>query len=301
MRIDPRRLLDLLAIARHGSFSAAAEATSVSQPALSQSIAQLEHGIGAKVLERDRSGARLTETGCALAFHARALESLLDRAKEEMRLRQLGLRGPLAVGITPISAVGLVPRALKLLVDESPDVTVSLTEGLDDELVAMLCARQLDLVVSRLRPGLEGIESEALAMSDWALITRADHPLARRAAVTLREIADVDWVLPAGGSAFRRQMEVVFAAAGMAWPQRAISTNSILAIKAIVMNTSCVTIMSPMLAEVETHAGRLHAVPLKDVASLQPVGMVWRAGDPPSPIAERFVRLLRLAAAETAD
>ena len=299
MRIDPRRLLDLLAVARHGSFSGAAEATNVSQPGLSQSIAQLEHGLGVKVLERDRHGARLTEFGRALVFHARALESLLDRAKEETRLRALGIEGPLAVGITPITAAGLVPQALALLARDAPDIAVSLTEGLDDELVAMLRARELDLVVSRLRPGLEDVHSEPLMMSDWALITRPDHPLAERSSVSLGEIADVQWVLPAGGSAFRRQMETVFAAAGLAWPDRAISTNSILAIKAIVMDTECVTIMSPLLVEVEVRARRLRAVPLQDIAPLQPVGMMWRAGDELSPIAARFARVLRLAAAES--
>ena len=112
MKIDPRRLLDLLAVARHGSFSGAAEATNVSQPGLSQSISQLERGLGVRLLDRDRHGARLNVFGKALAFHAQALESLLDRAKEETRLLSLGLEGLLSIGITPVTAVGLVPKAL---------------------------------------------------------------------------------------------------------------------------------------------------------------------------------------------
>jgi molybdate transport repressor ModE-like protein len=301
MRIDPRRLLDLLAIARHGSFSGAAEALGVSQPGLSQGIAQLEHGLGVKVLERDRHGARLTEIGRALAFHARALESLLERAKGEARLHALGLEGTLAVGITPVTAVGLVPQALAMLERESPDIVVTLTEGLDDELLAMLRARELDLVVSRLRPGHDDLHSEPLTVADWALITRPDHPLARRSAVALGDIGGVQWVLPAGGSAFRRQLETVFAAAGVPWPVRGISTNSILAIKAIVMDTACVTIMAPVLVDVELRARRLQAVPLQDIAPLQPVGMTWRGGDELSPIAARFARVLRLAAADSAQ
>jgi LysR family transcriptional regulator, regulator of abg operon len=298
MRIDPRRLLDLLAVSRHGSFSAAAEATNVSQPGLSQSIAQLEHGLGVRVLERGRHGARLTEVGEVLAFHARALESLLDQAKEETRLHSLGVQGRLAIGITPVSATALVPQALEMLVRETPGISVSVFEGLDDELVDMLRSRELDLVVSRLRPGMDEVESEPLIMSEWALITRPEHPLARRDSISLREITEVQWVVPAGGSAFRRQMEIVFANAGLQWPVRGVSTNSILAIKAIVMNTECVTIMSPALVEVECQAGRLRAVPLADVAPLQPVGLIWRKGDELSPIAARFARILRQAARE---
>lgn len=299
MRIDPRRLLDLLAVARHGTISAAAEALSVSQPGLSQSISQLEHGLGAKVLERDRHGARLTDLGQVLMFHAQALESLLDRAKEETRLRSLGIEGPLAVGITPITAASLVPKALGLLFEQSPRVAVSLVEGLDDELVAMLRARELDVVVSRLRPGLKGVDSEPLVLSDWALITGPRHPLATRSSVTLAEIPTDHWVLPAGGSAFRRQMEMVFASASLPWPTMGVSTNSILAIKAIVMNTEGVTIMSPGLVEVERLAGRLQVVPLKDVAPLQPVGMMWRSGEALSPIAARFAKVLRFVAADS--
>jgi DNA-binding transcriptional LysR family regulator len=300
MRLDPRRLLDLLAVSRHGSFSAAADATGVSQPGLSQSIAQLEHGLGVRVLERDRHGARLTDAGRMLAFHARALESVLDRAKEEAHLQSLGIEGPLAVGITPVSAATLVPEAIGMLLGESPRVAVSITEGLDDELVAMLQAREIDLVISRLRPGIAGLVSEPLVAADWALITRPNHPLASREAVSLREIENVQWVLPAGGSAFRRQMETVFAAAGIEWPLAGINTNSILAIKSIVMRSECVTLMSPALVEVECATARLRAVPLVDVAPLQPVGMTWRGGDEQTPIVMRFAKVLRFVAAESA-
>ncbi|HXD39956.1 MAG TPA: LysR family transcriptional regulator [Ramlibacter sp.] len=298
LRIDPRRLLDLLAVARHGSFSSAAEAMNVSQPGLSQSIALLEHGLGVKVMERGRHGARLTDVGEVLAFHARALEGLLDRAKEETRLRALGIEGPLAVGITPVAAAVLVPQALSSLLAESPHISVTLTEGLDDDLVEMLRARELDLVVSRLRPGVGQVESEPLIAADWALITNPGHPLAQRESVSLMELGEVQWVVPAGGSAFRRQMETVFAAAGVEWPVRGIATNSILAIKSIVMNTDGVTMMSPALVDVERRAGRLKAVPLRDVAPMLPVGLMWRSGDELSPIAARFAKVLRQTAVE---
>ncbi|MBI5259724.1 MAG: LysR family transcriptional regulator [Burkholderiales bacterium] len=294
MRIDPRRLLDLLAVARHGSFSAAAEALNVSQPGLSQSIAQLEHGLGGvRLLERDRHGARLTGQGEALAFHARALEALLGRAKEQVRLGAAGIQGPLAIGVTPVTAASLVPQALAALLQATPQVAVSVVEGLDDELLGMLRARELDIVVCRLRGALEGLASALLTSAGWSLIVAPTHRLAARGKVALNELVGERWVLPASGSAFRRQMEMVFEAAGLPWPDAGISTNSIPAIKSIVMATGSVALMSPALASVECEAGRLCAVPLVEAAPLQPVGMVWRGDDEPSPIATRFMRLLR--------
>ncbi|MBK8759068.1 MAG: LysR family transcriptional regulator [Sulfuritalea sp.] len=298
MRLDPRRLLELLAVARHGSLSGAAESIGVSQPALSQSIAVLEHGLGVRVLDRDRHGARLTEFGKTLVFHAQALESLLDRAKVDTRLRSLGVEGLLALGITPITAVGLVPIALESLLRDTPNVSVSVVEDLDDRILSMLRARELDLVISRLGvgPDYPDVKTEPLLLADWSLILRSEHPLASLSSVSLKDLDGVKWVLPAGGSAFRRQLENMFATAGIGWPTRAINTNSILAIKAIVMSSDCVTIMSPRLVEVEREIGRISTIALTDVGPLRPVGLMWRANDELSPIAARFADVLRRVA-----
>ncbi len=298
MRLDPRRLLDLLSISRHGSFIGAAEATNISQPALSQSIAQLEHGLGVRVLNRSRHGAQLTEVGKSLIYHAQALECLLDRAKEDTRLRSIGIEGHLALGITPITAVGLVPQALEILLMDSPNISVSITEDMDDKILSLLKSRGLDLIISRLgvSPESPSVQNEPLIFADWSLIMRAQHPLAELSSVSIKDLNDAKWVLPASGSAFRRQMEYVFMTAGISWPLRAISTNSILAIKDIVMNTDCITIMSPRLVEVECEVGRLCAVELTDVAPLRPVGLIWRTNEEPSPIAARFMQALRSVA-----
>lgn len=303
MKVDPRRLLDLLMVARHGSFSGAATATRISQPALSKSIGLLERELGARVLERGRQGARLNEFGKALVRHAQALESLLGQSKEEMRLRLLGIEGPLAIGITPVTAVGLVPQALELLTRETPNISVSVTEGLDDEIKSMLRSRELDLVVSRLGVGPEypDIVEDPLILAGWSLITRPGHRLADMSSISLKELGEVQWVLPAGGSAFRQQMEMVFTTAGLRWPNGGISTNSILSIKAIVMNTDCITIMSPRLVEVERGAGRLCSVPLTDVSALRPVGLMWRRDEEMSPIAARFAQVLRSVAEHDPD
>ncbi len=302
MRLDPRRLLDLLAVARYGSFSGAAEAGNVSQPALSQSIAVLEHGLGVRVLERDRHGARLNDYGKALAFHAQALEALLDRAKVDTKLRTLGVEGLLTIGITPITAVGLVPLALEQLLSEAPDISVSVVEDLDDRISSMLRSRELDMVVSRLGVNMDypDLATEPLLLADWSLILRADHPLASLSSVSLKDLDGVKWVLPAGGSAFRRQLENMFAAAGIGWPLRAINTNSILAMKSIVMSSDCVTIMSPRLVEVEREVGRICVLELTDVGPMRPVGMMWRANEELSPIAARFGRILRAVARDNA-
>ena len=251
--------------------------------------------MGVRVLDRDRNGARLNEYGKALAFYAQSIESMLDRAKEETRLRSLGMEGALSIGISPVTSVGLVPQALEALLRDSPNVSVSITEDLDDRLLAMLRSGDLDLVVSRLGSDADypDVASEPLFFADWTLIMRGQHPLSSLSSLSLKDLSEVIWVLPADGSSFRRQMETVFMTAGVDWPTRAITTNSILAIKSIVMSTNCVTIMSPRLVDVERELGRIHSVELTDLAPLLPVGLKWRGNDTLPPIASRFAELLR--------
>ncbi len=295
VRVDPGRLLDFLSVARHGSFSAAAAAINVSQPGLSRSIALLEREAGAKLLDRGRHGARLNALGTALVFHAEALEALLARAHEEMHLRTLGLEGAVKLGVTPITAAGIVPRALEVLVERAPLVAVSITEGLDSEIADLLRRGHLDLVISRIGGAADypALSQEELFFSDWGLIMRVAHPLSARRAVRLAELKDARWVLPTGGSAFRQQMQEVFAAFNLGWPVNSISTNSVLAIKSIVMSTDCVSLMARELVEVEVAAGRLRVVALKDVGNQRPVGMMWRRSEALSPIAARVAGIFR--------
>ena len=177
----------------------------------------------------------------------------------------------------------------------APKVNVSITEGLDSEIADLLRRGQLDLVVSRIGLGPEypDLEQETLFISDWALITRVGHPLSRRPSVKLSDLKDVRWVLPAGGSAFRQQMERVFAASDLGWPIQSINTNSIIAIKAIVMSTDCVSLMARGLVEVEIEAGRLWAIALEDIGGQRTVGLMWRRNEKLAPTAARLVEILR--------
>jgi LysR family transcriptional regulator of gallate degradation len=107
MELELKPLLNLLAIARNGSFSRAAASRNVSQPALSNSIAQLESRVGGRLLDRGRHGAQLTELGRALARHAEAIEAQLTRAADELACAQGAVAGPLVIGVTPVAAAHL--------------------------------------------------------------------------------------------------------------------------------------------------------------------------------------------------
>lgn len=293
--LEPRRLLEFLAIARAGSFSAAAEKIHVSQPALSQSMTMLEREMEVQLIDRGRHGARLNLYGERLAIFASALEELLNRAEEEIYLLSKGIEGKLVIGVTPITAIGVVPNVLGLLVKELPNISISMVDGLDDDLQYKLSTGNLDLVLGRLPPNseYENIEATPLFFSAWELILRADHLLAAKKSVSLRELSGVRWVLPAQGSAFRRNLESLFSSCSVPWPSPSITTNSVPAIKTIVMMTDYVSLMVPELIKAERKAGYLASIRLEEAKLFsQEIGLMTRRDSPVSPVAKRFIRIL---------
>jgi LysR family transcriptional regulator, regulator for genes of the gallate degradation pathway len=301
MDVDLKHLLNLLAIARQGSFGRAATHLKVSQPALSNSVAQLERRIGkGRVLDRGRHGAKLTNLGELLLRHAEIIEMQVSRLGSEVEHYKCGTRGPLAVGVTPVAAARLVPQAIGRLLGEDPSIAVLIQEASYHEAASALLKGALDVVVGPIGvyPPVEQIEEEDLAVDPFALIVGNKHELARRQSISLKTLGDVRWVLPAEESAYRRQLEALFMFIGLPWPIQAVLTNSMSAMKAMVMNADCVAIMPIQLVATETDAGVLHAIRLAEAGATRHLGVSWSKDRKLSPIAARFRELLRECANE---
>ena len=110
--LDARRLLTFRAVAHHGSFSRAAEALALSQPAVSQQVAALERELGAGLLVRGRGGALPTDAGRLLLHHADAVAARLDLADVQMGALVAGVRRTLRLGAFPSALAGVVPEAV---------------------------------------------------------------------------------------------------------------------------------------------------------------------------------------------
>lgn len=299
MVLDPKRLLELLSIAETGSFTKAAAARRVSQPALSNSMALLEKALGVRVLERSRSGAVLTDYGRLLTTHAQALSSLLARAADDVRLKKQGLEGLLSIGASPLACVALVPGAVAEVERKSPNIRVEIDERPDDQLMHGLRTGAFDVTVSP-----AGVESDPpdvvreTLISDVSVLTvRRRHPLARRRYVTLKELRDARWIFPSAHTAMWRHIEALFAAENVAWPANYVATNSVLALHSLVMSTDSVTISSPYLMKPELAAGQLVSIPFRKPHFVREIVLRTRRNAALSPLAERFVVALRTEAA----
>lgn len=299
MDVDQRQLLHLLAIARAGSFGRAAERLRMSQPALSNSIAQLERRMGgSRVFDRGRHGAKLTDLGQMLLRHAEMLEIAMGRISAELDNRLQSVQGPLVIGVTPVAAAHLVPKAVGQLKAEAPNLAVSIIETVFSEAMDALLKGSIDVMVGPIGvyPKVSGIEEEALAIDPFAIIVRDKHALGAKRSISLRSLPDSQWVLPSEQSAYRRQLEALFVVAGLHWPAGCVTTNSMAAMKAMVLNSDCVAIMPTQVVAVERRAKLLRCVRLTESGGTRSLGLSWAKTRRLSPLAQRFVQIVREAA-----
>ena len=293
--IDPKKLIDLLRISQHGSFTRAAAAQGVSQPALSNGMAVLERALGIKILERNRRGAALTDFGRLLASHAAALDSVLARASEEVELKKLGMDGSLAIGASPVACVDIIPDVISQLKKKAPNIAIRINERPDDELIEALRSGEIDFMISPtgLMTDQPDIEREVLLRDGFMVIMRHNSHLARRKSLALSELRTAQWVMPNAHSTMWRQIEALFAAENEPWPINCVTTNSITALKSLVMRGDFVSISSMKLVTIEREAGHISCVALRSRHFAREICLRQRRGGTLTPVAQQFLRFVR--------
>jgi DNA-binding transcriptional LysR family regulator len=183
-----RHLRCFVVLADELHFARAAQKLHVSQPALSQTLKQLEVATGLRLLRRTTRRVELTREGAAFRDDAvrvlREFDGLVERAHETAA----GRRGTLHVGFTIGAAVDIVPRVLRAYEERYPDVRVALTEFDFSEPAAGLDDGRSDVAI--LRPPIDVGDAELATLTTEARVACLpdSHPLAGRDEISIREI-----------------------------------------------------------------------------------------------------------------
>jgi LysR family pca operon transcriptional activator len=292
MNIDPRHLANLQSIATHGSFNRAAAARGISQPALSNSIAQLERRLGVQVLDRSRLGSELNEVGRILVRGAGIIEAVLLHAIDEVRLRKSGVVGPLRVGVAPSITLKFMPAVMSALLERSPAVAITIVEGLDDQLLVALRAGELDLVVGPLAgvfPAPPDVVEELLFEDPFSIGVGPQHSLRARSSLKLAELQAFPWVLPLPGNSYRRHIEALFTAEGVPWPSNCVHTSSLSLVESILADTDRITMITKLQAAMQ-NTNRIKSIRLINGGS-RSIGIKRRITGSMSALATGFVAI----------
>jgi DNA-binding transcriptional LysR family regulator len=252
------RLQVLCEVVSRGSFSAAAEALSYTQSAVSQAIARLESETGTTLVVRDRRGVRPTAAGATLVDHAEAIFARVEAAEADLDA-VLGIRaGRLRVASFPSAGATLMPLAVARFRQAHPEVALTLAEGEPEQIGPRLRGGEFDLALLfefpgvRERPG-HGLRSLKLLEDPMHVALPADHKLASKPALTIADLRDEQWVQTSASSPCARHVVRSCVAAGFE-PYVAFESDDYETIQGLVAAGVGVALI-PRLALSRVHSG----------------------------------------------
>ncbi len=291
-----RRLQVLLAVADHGSFTAAASALLMTQSAVSQHVAALERETAIALVERGTRPIVMTEAGQALTRHARVVMARLDSAEQEVMEITGRRHGRLRMGSFPTALATFVPPALATFQKRYPEVTLTVVDDHLQRLLPRLADAELDLAIvfdNSASPDVESTQLDRVPLFDdpYRVALPAGHRLARNGRpVDLAALKNEAWIGGGPGSAWFRIVRSACADAGFE-PSVTLRTDDYVAGQSFVAAGMGIAVM-PGLA-LEHPISDLEVRPLRTHA---PRRRIWVARPPdlyPTPAEQAMTELLR--------
>jgi len=304
MKMELRQLRHVLAIDRHRNFARAAEALSLTQPALTRSLQSLERDLGARLFDRDRTRVEPTPVGERLIERARLLVSQARSIEQDLQ-QMLGLEvGLLRIGAGPYPADLSVGTALGRFVKSHPQVMVDLSVADWPALTRRILASEIELAVADVgHAGQdERLVVELLGQHQAYLFCRPGHPLTEHATLTIAEVRRYPLVatsLPArlellaakNGRGLRSTLPE-----GTTAPEIRVDTFAL--VIPVVLQSDAIGGAAPSQIRGELERGEVVMLPLELPWLKLNYGIIRLANRTPSPAAEAFMHLLREVEAE---
>jgi LysR family transcriptional regulator, hydrogen peroxide-inducible genes activator len=276
--ITLRQLRYLASLARHRHFGRAAEDCSVTQPALSMQVRELEREIGAVLVERRPGEVALTETGREVAERAEHILAAARDLVDFARHRDL-LSGQLKLGIIPTLAPYLLPRLLPRLQAAFPRLRLEVRETQTRMLLEELSRGDLDCVMLALPADGADVETLPLFDDPFLLALPAGDPSPERERVGVEDVDLHRLILLEEGHCLRDQA-LAFCAAPRQDAPAGLGATSLATVMQMVANGYGMTLVPEVAIDVEVRDRR---VKLKRFAEPQPartIGMAWRRTSP---------------------
>lgn len=275
------------ALARHGHFGRAAEACSISQPALSMQIKAFEEELGAELFERDRRQVRLTSFGEDIALRAKDILRALDELEGYARASRGGLVARLRIGVIPTVAPYLLPSLIGELTRLHGGLDLHVRETLTPKLVQELNEGRLDMAIVALPVSEPSLTEVALFTESFVLVRpREDEGKPTPNVEALREMR---LLLLEEGHCFRDQ-----ALSFCNQKPRAVQARDLLdasSLSTLVQMVDAglgVTLIPEMAVAVETRSASVSVARFKTPQPSRTIGMVWRKT---SPLARQLLQI----------
>jgi LysR family pca operon transcriptional activator len=282
-RIKFRHLQTFIEVARQKSVGKAADVLSVTQPAVTRTIRELEDYLGAALFEREGRGIRISPFGEVFLKHAGESIAAVQRGVESIAQARRSMGPPLRIGALPTASASLMPEAVAEFLKAATGSRATIVTGENRWLLDALRVGELDLVVGRLAAPerMAGLHFEPLYAEEVAFVVRPGHPLLKRRNFSLGEIANYTVLMPPAGSVIRPFVDRLLLTNGIGELANAVETVSDSFGRAFVERYDAIWLISRGVVSSEIDAGRLAALDVDTSETRGAVGLTTRAGEVP--------------------
>lgn len=289
-----RHINYFLAVANHRSFTRAATALYVSQPALSQQIKQLEENLGTPLFDRSGRNIKLTDAGEVYAIYARKALRDLEEGKRAIHDVQNLRSGALRIAITPTFTTYFIGPLIKDFHNRYPNVTLNVQEMSQEQMEQQLLDDEFDLGIAFEDVRSAELEVEILLIETLALVMNKNHPLAKQQAIDIQMLSEQSLVLLSSEFATREQIEYYFRQHKIQ-PKVLMEANSLSAVIEIVRHTHLSTLLPSNIA---SNRDELIAITLAPSLLQRTAVLLQRKGTYQSAATKAFIDLAHRHARE---
>jgi DNA-binding transcriptional LysR family regulator len=299
-RVRLRDLHVLLTVVQWGSMAKAAQRLAVSQPAVSKSIADLEHTLKVRLLDRGPQGVEPTLYGRALVRRGLAVFDELRQGVGEIEFLASSAAGEVRIGCNESLSAALLPAVIELLHLEHPEVTVHVAQMSRPITVEVraLRERNVDLIIARGEFAVpeDDVESNVLFTEPFIVVASVDSQWARRRKLQLAELIDEKWILYPPEEAPGALVHQAFRNRGLAVPRARIATMSYHLRDVLLMTGEYLTVIPAcMLHVLNAKRPTVKRLPIDLGVQTRPVAVFTLKNRTLSPVAELFIECARSA------
>lgn len=283
-RIKFRHLQTFIEVARQKSVGRAAEVLSVTQPAVTRTIRELEDHLGAALFEKEGRGIRISPFGEVFLKHAGESIAAVRRGVDSIAQAKRSMGPPLRIGALPTASASLMPEAVAEFLKAGTGSRATIVTGENRWLLDALRIGELDLVVGRLAAPerMTGLHFEPLYTEEVAFVVRSGHPLTRRGHFPLEEIAGYTVLMPTHGAVIRPFVDRLLLTNGIGELTNVVETVSDSFGRAFIERSDAIWIISRGVVASEIRAGRFATLDVDTAETRGAVGLTTRAGESPT-------------------
>lgn len=295
------QLRDLVTVAQRGGLRRAARHLGLAQPAITRSIRDLEHELGATLFERNTTGMELTPIGEAFFRRSVAIQHEIERACDEVRQMQGVASGSISIGLSTVPHVAMLPNVMAPFLRRYPDVTLEIAEGTFPEVEGQIRQGAMDFYIGPVWDG--GLTSEFLNEKLFdnrrIVMGRPGNPFSQARA--LKDLVGASWVTTAVAATPEIELYPLFESHGLPRPKIAVRAHSSMSMIMVASSSDLLTLVPQQWLGFGRETGRLAHIELDETIAAPPICLVTRSSLPLAPAAEHLADLFRRAALNRID